>query len=90
MTREEIHESFNADGDAEIEDALDYAIIKTEQRIKSQTCENCNHGSLDGDHMILCNADFYDGKIYDTADNLLNNALFYPDEDFSCNKWESK
>jgi len=37
MNRIEIHEKFNADGNIEIADALDYAIAKTREEFKSHS-----------------------------------------------------
>ena len=66
------------------------AVDKIYDDFEIRTCENCKYGYLEEEHLILCNASFYDDKIYDSDDDLLNNPLFYPNKDFGCNKWEAK
>jgi len=87
MTREEAIIEFNIDKTIDEDIAL---INKIYDNFESRTCENCKYGHIEEDYLILCNADFYDNSIYDTADNLLDNALFYPSKDFGCNKFERK
>lgn len=83
MTREEIHSMFNTDGDIEIADALDYAIIKTQQEYQQQTCETCK---------------FYkftpifdeDTKRWCCTEPTVSKFVSCPPKNFGCNQWRTK
>lgn len=88
MTREEFYREYPEFNHIGSPTAIMEQIVVDD--FKSRICKNCKYGYLEEEHLVLCKANFYNAKIYDTEDILLSNALFYPDDDYGCNKFERK
>jgi hypothetical protein len=86
MTREEIHALFNADGDIEIADALDYAIIKTQQEYENRSCENCKYFNLE----IGTQSDGLGWEKVECEQGIINQCMEADYTLLSCTKWEEK